>query len=102
LIPDQSDSIIIAGRGSFSNIDYACAAITPDNNTFLVYLPTSRTLTIDIKKISGKKLKASWYNPRTGEISLVDPIQDKRMTDFTPVSNGDWLLIIENASLQTQ
>ncbi len=47
--------------------DYAVTALADDDSFALSHLPTRCTRTIDLSKLSGERVIASWFNPRTGE-----------------------------------
>jgi hypothetical protein len=65
LIPDQNTSQIIkSGRGNFGEIDYACAAQTANGETIIVYLPTPRTITINMGQISPRRVGIDEYSAR--------------------------------------
>jgi hypothetical protein len=58
-------------------------------------------------KISGAKLNAYWYNPRTGKSKLIGSFaNNKQLTFIPPLPDGspvpsqkeDWVLIIDDAS----
>ena len=68
-----------------------------DGSFALSYLPTKRTLTIDLSKISGTKVNASWFNPRPGETVPTGSITEKKRHDFEPPADGDWVLVLDNA-----
>jgi hypothetical protein len=40
-----------------------------------------------------------WFNPATGAASLIDDSSNSGSRVFTPPSVGDWLLVIDDASL---
>ncbi|HMH35046.1 MAG TPA: DUF4038 domain-containing protein [Puia sp.] len=96
LEPIPGESIITKGRGTFGSIDYVCAAMTRDGSLLMAYLPSARTVTIDMNKISGSKVNAFWYNPRTGESSWIGTVSASGSVDFKPFSSGDWLFVIDN------
>ena len=60
LVPDQDHTVLTAGFGTFGNVDtrvsesdYATAAKTPDGSTIVVYMPTARTITLNMACLSG-------------------------------------------------
>ena len=52
-------------------------------------------LTIDLSKVSGAHVAASWFNPRTGESTSIGEITDKKRRAFEPPGDGDWVLVLE-------
>jgi hypothetical protein len=110
LVPDEDHSVLTGGNGSFGNIDtrvsesdYATAARTPDGSTVVVYIPTARTITIDMTKLHGTA-KARWFDPSDGTYKDVSggPIANSGSHQFTtPGKNhdddGDWLLLLQGS-----
>lgn len=66
----------------------------------MLYLPTAgQTVTVDTSKLSGKRLKAWWYDPRTGTAQAQKgefPVGGK--LEFTSPKEGpDWVLVLDDA-----
>ena len=97
LMPDVNNVVAVEGRGAFATNDYAVTALANDGSFALSYLPTKRTLTIDLSKLSGAKVDASWFNPRTGETTSAGGITAKKRHDFEPPADGDWVLTLDDA-----
>jgi len=67
----------------------------------LVYSAQGRKFTVNLGKISGDKLKAWWFNPRTGTSEEIDTIDNRGTREFTCPSEGfgsDWVLVLDDAS----
>ncbi len=64
LVPDQKHEVVTAGLGEFYGDDYLAAGRTPDGSTVIAYMPTSRTIRVDMTKIAGRQVKAWWVDPR--------------------------------------
>jgi len=100
--------VLTAGAGSFGNIDtrvsesdYATAARTPDGSTVVVYIPTDRTISIDMTKLRGPA-SARWFDPSNGTYQEASerPISNGGSHQFaTPGKNhagdGDWVLLLQ-------
>ncbi len=97
LVPDQAHEVLINGLQSGST--YAMAARASDGSTIIAYVPTSRSVTVDLSKISGTSAKAWWFNPRTAVASPIGVYHSSGTMTFTPPSSDDWVLVIDNASL---
>jgi hypothetical protein len=111
LVPDQDHKIVTAGLGSYGTLqtrvsesDYCTAAKTPDGTVAVAYLPTSRTITVNM---AGLKVRAhaKWFDPTTGAYTSVPggPFANSGTREFTPpVKNGDvdWVLLLEAAGSQ--
>jgi len=110
LIPDQNHTVVTAGYGTFTSSgsvndsDYATAARTADGALVMVYLPTNRTITVDMSKLRGPAT-AQWYDPSSGTYSAIagSPFTNINTRNFTPSGNnaagqGDWVLVLENTT----
>ena len=97
LHPDADNVVAVEGRGTFATNDYAVTAVADDGSFAISYLPTRRRLTVDLSKLSVTKVKASWFNPRTGETTLVGSITDKKHHSFIPPEVEDWILVLEDS-----
>ena len=99
-IPDQGLIVGDAGAGE----SHAGATRDEDGRYALIYLPKGQTVKIDLAKISGKDVMATWLDPRSGEKKAVSARYKAgagRTAAFTPPSKGpkdDWVLILEDAS----
>jgi hypothetical protein len=98
LIPDINDVVAVDGRGPFATNDYTVTALACDGLFALSYLPRKRALTIDLGKITGSKLDASWFNPRTGQTTPLGEITDKKHHIFQPPADGDWVLVLDDTA----
>jgi hypothetical protein len=111
LVPDQDHSVVTAGYGTYADSgalgdsDYLTAARTPDASLVMAYMPTRRTITVDMSRL-GAAVYAQWYDPTTGLYTVVSgsPLANSGMHDFTPPGDngdgdGDWLLVLEATSV---
>ena len=107
LVPDQNHTIVTAGYGTFSasgavnTNDYLTAARTSDGALVIAYMPTSRTITVDMSKLSGSAM-ARWYDPSMGTFTTIagSPFSNAGTHQFTPPGNngdgdGNWVLVLE-------
>ena len=101
LVPDQSNELIVGGRGYFGELDYVSAARTQDGALAILYLPQARTITLDLGKMNGR-VKASWFDPTDGSYleAAGTPFPDSRRQQFTPparnaAADADFLLLLE-------
>jgi Protein of unknown function (DUF4038)/Putative collagen-binding domain of a collagenase len=82
----------------------AVAARNPDGSLALAYMPTIRTITIDMSKVASPAT-ARWYDPTSGEYADVkgSPFANAGSRQFTPSKpnksgEGDWVLVLESRS----
>ena len=105
-VPDLNNTIVVAGFGDPNSSDpsqyYVTAARISDGSSLWAYVPTGRTITVDMSKISGSTVKTWWYSPRTGNAAAIGQFANVGLRDFTtPVSEGstqDWVLVADDAS----
>jgi len=98
LVPDNAHSTVTSGYGNLADDSYASAARTADGNTVIVYAPTAATLVVDMSRISGVQARAWWYDPSTGEAIDLGLVATSGSRSFTPPTNDDWVLVIDNAA----
>ena len=58
---------------------------------------------MDLEKLSGKQLKAYWYDPRRGTAEEIGTFERTEKKEFTPPSSGkgkDWVLVVEDVGKQ--
>jgi hypothetical protein len=107
LVPDQAHTVVTAGystfadRGSIGANDYVTAARTPSGKLVMVYIPSARTVTVDMSQLSGP-VTARWYDPTAGTFKTIAalPFANMGFRDFaTPGKNAggdhDWILVLE-------
>jgi hypothetical protein len=93
-IPDRS---LVAD--ALQGVDHI-AATRGDGYAF-IYSAQGRKFTVNMGKISGERIKASWYNPRTGSTTDAATFGNTGAQEFTCPSEGfgsDWVLILDDAS----
>jgi hypothetical protein len=100
LIPDFENRILTSGYGTWSSKDHVACARTSDGNTIIAYLPSKRKVTVDMSNIRGEKAKCWWYDPSKGKAVVIGTFTNSRFRSFTPDSEGDIVLVIDNASLE--
>lgn len=67
----------------------------------MVYVPTGRPFTVRMNKVAGGRVKAWWYNPRTGETTRIGECPNAGERQFippTPGENLDWVLVLDDAA----
>jgi hypothetical protein len=101
LVPDQSHTIVTSGYGSFGDSDYVTAAHTPDGKLAMAYLPSARTITVDLGTLNGP-VTARWYDPTNGAFTPIggSPLANNGSVSLTtPGANADgaddWVLVLE-------
>lgn len=92
-VPDQS---LIAGN---QGQKYDRLIATRGANYAFVYTYTGREININTEKLAGTKIKASWFNPRNGQITSIGTVEKTKTLKFNPpgqkANGNDWVLIID-------
>jgi len=100
LVPDQKHEVVTRGLGEFRGLDYLSAGRTPDGSTVIAYTPSKRTIAVDMTKVAGAQAQAWWFNPRTGKATAAGAFPTQGCKEFTSPSDGDWVLVLDDASLK--
>jgi Tol biopolymer transport system component len=96
-IPDQSLVTSDVGKGT----DHIQATRGEDGSYAFIYSASGKTFTVDLDKLSGQEVRATWYDPRNGEAKVLGVFARGGKRTFTPPSNGmgqDWVLILDDAA----
>ena len=109
LVPDLDHPIITAGGGTagttkepaVSKSDYTTAAKTPDGSVVVAYMPSARTITVNMASLKGPA-KASWFDPTSGAYTEMPghPFANNGSMQFTPPGKNhggesDWVLLLD-------
>ncbi len=84
---------------------YIVSSIGMDNDFIIAYTPRGRPIQPDLSKIGSDRVKAYWFNPRSGECLYLDSYSNSERPTFKPWATGrgsDFLLIIlsENSDIK--
>ncbi|HUY85951.1 MAG TPA: DUF4038 domain-containing protein [Acidimicrobiales bacterium] len=111
LVPDQAHSVVTAGVGTFGDIatthvsksDYCTASKTPDGALVVAYIPTVRTITVNMGTLRSAAM-AKWFDPTNGAYTSVSggPFANNGSRQFTPPgknhdSDTDWVLLLDTS-----
>jgi hypothetical protein len=84
-----------AGRYHFS------ATRDASGSYAMVYAPVGRPFAVRMTKITGPKVAAWWFDPRTGKATSIGTFSKEGERTFTPPEAGemtDWVLVLDDAS----
>jgi hypothetical protein len=94
-IPDQS---LIAGDPG-KGLEHVRAARAADGSYAFIYLPVTKTVKVNLDALSGKNVRAWWYNPRNGQAQRIGEFVRRGEREFTPPSGEsqeeDWVLVLD-------
>jgi hypothetical protein len=107
LVPDTGHQLVVSGYGTFStggdlnDSDYVTAARTPDGSLAIAYLPTGHPIVVDMRRMTGRRVQAQWYDPTSGRYATIpgSPFAPRGRRRFTvPGRNHegdhDWVLVL--------
>lgn len=81
---------------------YERIMISRGNDYLMAYTFTGREFSIQMGKISGKKVNAWWYDTRTGDAHAIGSFNNSGIVSFDPpgtkYNGNDWVLVLDNAS----
>ncbi len=97
--PDQS---MIAGEVS-NRATERVEAMRASDGSYAFVLFQGKPLNIRTDKLSGTKLTAWWYDPRTGKAQKIDDFAKSESREFTPPAaqegqGNDWVLVLDDAA----
>jgi hypothetical protein len=96
MVPDQS--VISVGYGE--DEDHVQAARAEDGSFVIAYLPSGKPISIHMDRLSGKEVRARWYDPRKGTWVSIGQYANTGVREFAAPSQGDqndWVLVLEDA-----
>ncbi|MGA9062624.1 MAG: DUF4038 domain-containing protein [Terracidiphilus sp.] len=109
LVPDQDHSVVTGGLGTYgdfktrvSHSDYCTAARTQDGSYVLAYVPTARTITVNMGALKASA-SAEWFDPTDGTYRIIPgTFVNQGTQQFTPPEKNhegasDWVFVL-NAS----
>lgn len=102
-VPD--DSVIVADRVATSVPGagrYRFVATRDSLGSYaMVYAPLGRAFKVRMGKITGPKVQAWWFNPRTGTAAAIGQFPNTDDVEFVPPEKGellDWILVLDDAA----
>ena len=102
-IPD--DSVIVTGNVPTSipgaGQKRLVATRDTDGTYAMIYASVGRKFSVNMNVIKGAKVKAWWFDPRSGKAQEIGQFDNKATREFTPPNAGemlDWVLVLDDAS----
>ncbi|MEJ6981419.1 glycoside hydrolase family 140 protein [Pedobacter sp. P351] len=92
-VPDQS---LISGQNGEK---YSRVLATRGKNYAFIYTYTGKNFGVNLGKIEGDKVSASWFNPRDGKSAEIGEFENTGTKEFNPPGDekdgNDWVLILD-------
>jgi hypothetical protein len=102
-VPD--DTVVVTDRVSTSVPGagrYRFVATRDGAGTYaMVYAPVGRKFSVRMEVIQGRRVKAWWFNPRTGAATAIGEFANMGTREFNPPDPGealDWVLVLDDKS----
>ena len=104
LEPDAANEFLIGGMGSGDQ--RAVAAVANDGSVALAYLPEPRTIQVDLRRLAGPTVTATWIEAATGVRTAAagSPFPADALQSLTPPQGAsgqqspNWVLLLESAA----
>jgi hypothetical protein len=94
-VPDQT--LIVGGQSEGAGHVQA----TRGDDYAFIYTPLGNPVTVALGRIGGARVKAWWFDPRTGRASALGEFANRGTREFTPPGGRgrghDWVLVLDNA-----
>ncbi|WP_255070443.1 glycoside hydrolase family 140 protein [Lacihabitans sp. LS3-19] len=95
----SNDQSVVAGN---EGEKYDRILVSKGNDYLFAYTFTGREFTLNMGKISGKKVNAWWYDTRTGEAYAIGTFANIGTLNFNPpgekFNGNDWVLVLDDSS----
>jgi hypothetical protein len=90
-----ADESMVVDNGS--RYDYV--AVTRGREYAFLYTSNGRDFSVNAQVLKSKKLKACWYDPKTGNVQDIGVLENAQTLSFNPpgekMNGNDWVLILE-------
>src|SRR3569833_3819221 len=94
-IPDQK---LIASDPGLGGLHIQATRDAEGTYAFVYFPMNDMTASLDLTCLSSRKLRAWWFDPRTGVGTLIGPVGAETQNEFRTTPYGpDWVLVIESA-----
>ncbi|HEU4754859.1 MAG TPA: glycoside hydrolase family 140 protein, partial [Armatimonadota bacterium] len=102
-VPD--DSLIVTGPVPTAMPGagrYRFVATRDEGGTYaMVYAPVGRPFSVQMDRLSGKRVRAWWFDPRTGKATRAGEYPNTGTREFVSPNPGemlDWVLVLDDAA----
>ncbi len=93
-VPDQS---MLAGGAGIDGQHLQATRDEAGTYAFVYFPLNDLTATVDLGKLRSKRVRASWYDPRTGFTSPIGEVDGGATREFrSPPFGPDWVLVLDD------
>lgn len=94
-----NDQLAVAGD---EGEKYERVLVTKGRDYLMAYVHTGREFTLQMGRVSGTEVVASWFDPRTGQVTRIGTFKNEGTRTFNPPGDpargNDWVLVLDDAS----
>ena len=98
ILQDQKHQVVTTGLGNFEDWITWVRRLRRRPNTLVHYMPTARSITVDLSKIQGKLLGHGGLIREMAKQRRLGSFQQAAPKEFTPPGAGDWAFVLDDAS----
>jgi hypothetical protein len=92
----QGRRLLLEGHGESRGLTFCSVGRTADGTLAMVYMPSARTLALDLSVLAGSTARLSWYDPIRGGWTDGGELPCDGTATVEPPGDQDWLLAIES------
>ncbi|HEX3134402.1 MAG TPA: glycoside hydrolase family 140 protein [Planctomycetota bacterium] len=67
-----------------------------------IYTPVRQPVVVDLTRLTGSLVEASWFDPRTGRSIWLGQFPVRGTRTFTPLGEDDWVLVLDDSGRNYQ
>lgn len=67
-----------------------------------IYTPVQQPVSVDLTRLTGSLVEASWFDPRTGRSVWLGQFPVRGIRTFTPPGEDDWVLVLDDSAKNYQ
>ncbi len=91
----NNQSLIVSENPN--DLDYIVCALGSKRDFLLAYTPAGRAIELDLSNFNAQKVKAFWFNPRSGKSVKIGEYDVTNIPQFKPWAEGrgsDFVLVL--------
>jgi hypothetical protein len=98
LVPKRQGELVAAGGGDSARDDGVQAALAQDGSFAMAFVPDSRTVAVELGRLSGQTVRAWWFDVTTGAASAIGEFPASGTKSFTSPRSHGAVLVLDDAA----
>lgn len=98
LVPDTERRLLVAGLGEGTGLDRATTAVDASGSLAVAYIPTPRTVAVDLGQLRGWTIRVRWFDPLAGSFGEPSLVTRRGILTLESPTPQDWVLVLEDAA----